>query len=166
MPTENEVRVLRLLSAIEIPTNAGQTIEGWGTEAVTVACDAAMSNYPGLRAKVRMNAVSVIGWMSHIQAKECIKILIKDSSPDVAIRAMRAAGRQKSEEVVEDLSSLLDSAAPSDILAAEALKALASIASPTAQISVQSYLVASPTALPHRGSELVQAVIQRLGLQP
>ena len=65
MPTENEIRVLRLLSAIEISPNAGATIEGWGNEAVTVLCEAALGSYPGLRQKVRTNAVSVLGSMSH-----------------------------------------------------------------------------------------------------
>ena len=42
MPTANEIRVLKLLSAIEIPPTAGQTIQSWGNEAVTIVCEAAL----------------------------------------------------------------------------------------------------------------------------
>ena len=72
MPTESEVRVMDVLTSIEIPPNAAQTIVSWGNEAVTVVCEAALGTYPGFRPKVRNNAVALLGQMSHRQATETI----------------------------------------------------------------------------------------------
>ena len=164
MPTENEIRVLRLLSAIEISPNAGATIEGWGNEAVTVLCEAALGSYPGLRQKVRTNAVSVLGSMSHPQTAESLRMLVKDSSPDVAIRAMRAAGVQKNEGVIPDLKLNLNDPATQPLLAAEAVKGLVAINTTEAQEALSQYLASSASSLPHRGSEVVGAVVKRLAL--
>jgi hypothetical protein len=164
MPTENEVKVLRLLSAIEIPPNAGEIIQGWGVEAVTIACDAALGNYPALRPKVRTNAAAVVGTMSHPQAKEAVRLLLKEANTDVCVRALRAASRQKREDIVPDIGDLLDSAALPAVVAAEAVKALVAIDSSAARSKLQAYMAKSAAAAPHRGSPVVQAVMKRLGL--
>src|SRR3712207_8910994 len=105
MPTETESRVISVLTSIEVPSNAAQTIGSWGNEAVTVVCEAALGTYPGFRPKVRYNAVALLGQMNHPQATETIPLLINEPDPDVSIRAMRAAGRQKNERVVDALRS-------------------------------------------------------------
>lgn len=162
MPTEMEIRVLEVLSAIEIPSGAAREIESWGNEAVTVVCEAALGTYPGLRSKVRYNAVSLLGKMDHPQARETIPLLINDPDPDVAIRAMRAAGRQNSTEGVGRLGEVLQRKNAAPLLAAEAVKALAAIDSSQARTALEEYTGASPDALPHRASPAVQAVLQRV----
>ena len=159
MPTENEVRVLKILSAIEIPSNAGQTIQSWGNEAVTVVCEAALGTYPGLRPKVRNNAVALLGWMDHPQAQETVPLLMNDSNTDVAIRAMRAAGRQKNENGVDKLAEMLDQKDTQPLLAAEAVSALLAVGSAGALATVTAYRSANPTDLPHRGSRAVISVL-------
>ncbi len=161
MPTENEIRVIKILSAIEIPPVAAEKIESWGTEAVTVVVEAALGVYPGLRPKVRTNAVALLGQLDHPQAAEAIPMLVTDPNPDVAIRAMRAAGEQKAEAAVDGIALALSRADSSPILAAEALKALLAIRSPKAQAAVASYETTSPSKYPHRASRVVDDVILR-----
>lgn len=163
MPTANEIRVLKLLSAIEIPPTAGQTIQSWGNEAVTIVCEAALGTYPGLRPKVRNNAVALLGWMDHQQAMETVPLLLTDANTDVSIRAMRAAGRQKNEASVDKLGQLLRRKEASPLLAAEALGALLAIDSDKARASVATYKAASPADLPHRGSRVVESVLSATG---
>jgi HEAT repeat protein len=162
MPTEMEIQVLEVLNAIEIPSGAAREIESWGNEAVTVVCEAALGTYPGLRSKVRYNAVSLLGKMDHPQAREAVPLLINDPDPDVAIRAMRAAGRQNSAEGVGRLGEILRRENAPPLLAAEAVKALSAIDSSQARTALEEYTGASPNALPHRGSPAVQAVLQRV----
>ena len=107
MPTEIETRVMKVLTAIEIPPDVAQKIQSWGNEAVTVVCEAALGSYPGLRMKVRTNAVALLGHMTHPQAIETIQVLVNDPNSDVSIRAMRAAGRQKNEQVIDKLGQVL-----------------------------------------------------------
>lgn len=164
MPTEMETKVLRLLSAIEIPPNAGQIIESWGAEAVTVACEAALGDYPGLRTKIRTNAAALVGMMSHPQAREVLKLLLKDSNTDVRMRALRAAGRQKRDDLVPDIGEILEGPLVPQLIAAEAVKALKAIDTPSSQGILQNYLAKTPEAVPHRGSHAVTAVVKRLGL--
>jgi len=159
MPTENEVRVLSILNAIEIPTTAGQTIQSWGNEAVTVVCEAALGTYPGLRPKVRYNAVALLGEMDHEQAQETVPLLLNDSNSDVAIRAMRAAGQQKNETGIDKLAEMLNQKNTEPLLAAEAVSALLAIGSPEAAAAVAAYRSANPTDLPHRGSRAVIGVL-------
>ncbi|MEH6435699.1 HEAT repeat domain-containing protein [Massilia sp. DD77] len=159
MPTENEVRVLKILNAIEIPPTAGQTIQTWGNEAVTVVCEAALGTYPGLRSKVRNNAVALLGWMDHPQAQETVPLLLNDTNSDVAIRAMRAAGRQKNETGIEKLAGMLEQQGTQPLLAAEAVSALLAIGTPEAAATVASYRAANPADLPHRGSRAVIGVL-------
>jgi len=158
MPTENEVRVLKLLSAIEIPPTAAQTIQSWGNEAVTIVCEAALGTYPGLRPKVRTNAVSLLGWMNHQQATETVPMLLTDSNTDVAIRAMRAAGRQKNESGIDKMAQLLRTREAPPLLVAEALSALMTIGTDRAMSSVAAYRTAKPTDLPHRASRVVESI--------
>lgn len=160
MPTEIEVRVMKILTAIEIPPTAAQVIEALGNEAVTVVCEAALGSYPGLRLKVRNNAVSLLGWMTHPQAKETIPLLVNDSNDDVKYRAMRAAGRQKNEDVVETLGLILKKKESPPLAAAEAVNALIAIGSSKAQALVTSYETANPDTVPHRGSAVVNAVLK------
>lgn len=161
MPTENEIRVMEILSAIELPPGLGQIIEAWGNEAVTVVCEAALGTYPGLRPKVRTNAVSLLGRMSHPQAVETVPMLVNDTNEDVAIRAMRAAGRQKNEAVVEKLGQVLQNGASPPVLAAEAVKALMAIDTPTARQELEQYKAKGAAALPHRGSAVVRGILDR-----
>ena len=63
MATETEIWVLNLLSATEVPQNAPEQIEAAGTEAVNVACEAALGTYVGMRPKIRSNAA----WASSVR---------------------------------------------------------------------------------------------------
>jgi HEAT repeat protein len=160
MPTETESRVLGVLTSIEIPPNAAQAIGNWGNEAVTVVCEAALGTYPGFRPKVRYNAVALLGQMSHPQATETIPLLINEPDPDVSIRAMRAAGRQKNERVVDTLEQILKRSESSPLIAAEAVSALSAIDSPKAQAILDEYITAAPDTYPHRGSAVVANVLE------
>lgn len=158
MPTENEVRVLTILNSIEIEPDAAQTIESLGSDAVTILCEAALGTYPGLRAKIRYNAVALLGLMNNPQAKETILLLLSDPDPDVAIRAMRASGRQKNAGGVDTLSTLLGNPQTPTLLAAEALSALMTIGTGKALAGVETYRNASLSELPHRGSRVVEGM--------
>jgi HEAT repeat protein len=160
MPTETESRVMSVLTSIEVPSNAAQTIGSWGNDAVTVVCEAALGTYPGFRPKVRYNAVALLGQMSHPQATETIPLLINEPDPDVSIRAMRAAGRQKNERVVDALEQLLKKGESPPLLAAEAVSTLSAIRSPKAQAILDAYTAAGPDAYPHRGSAVVADVLE------
>ncbi|MDQ3956747.1 MAG: HEAT repeat domain-containing protein, partial [Actinomycetota bacterium] len=107
MPTPIETRVFKLLSAIEVPRRTAKVIENMGTEAVTVVSDAALGTYPDLRPKVRSTAVTVLGGMSHPQAREALLLLIHDPHPNLQIRAMRAAGRQKNATAGEKIAQVI-----------------------------------------------------------
>jgi HEAT repeat protein len=161
MPTDVEVRVMRMLSAIEVPTNAAQLIEALGTEAVTVACEAALGSYPGLRPKVRTNAAAVVGRMTHPQARETLELLITDENPDVAIRGLRAAGRQKDDRLVTLIGTVLRRPTTDAFTADEAVRALRKIDSPAAQQQLDEYAGASPEKIPHRGSALIRHTLKQ-----
>lgn len=160
MPDETVVQVMKILSAIEIPPGAAKQIEEMGNAAVTVLCDVALGSYPGLRPKVRTNAVALLRWMSHPQALETTALLINDANPDVAIRALRAAGVQKNEDVVDKIGQILTKPASNPLLAAEAAKALLAIDSPKARTLMENYEKASPNTLPHRHSPEVENILQ------
>lgn len=160
MPDETVVQVMKILSAIEIPPGAAKQIEEMGNAAVTVLCDVALGSYPGLRPKVRTNAVALLRWMSHPQALETTALLINDANPDVAIRALRAAGVQKNEDVVDKIGQILTKPASNPLLAAEAAKALLAIDSPKAKTLMETYEKASPNTLPHRHSPEVENILQ------
>lgn len=159
MPTPIEVRVLKILSAIEIDPSTAQTIENLGNEAVTVVCEIALGSYPGLRLKVRTNAVALLGWMTHPQAVETIPLLINDSNSDVSIRAMRAAGRQKNEQVISKLDEILKKTESLPLIAAEAVKALISINSVEARTSLSEYSTTDGLKYPHRNSTVVKGIL-------
>jgi len=161
MPTENEIRVMKILTAIEITPAAGQKIKEWGNEAVTVVAEAALGMYPGLRLKVRTNAAALLGWIDHPQAAETLLLLVNDPNQDVAIRAVRAAGRQKKDVAVEKLGQLLTQPSTSPILAAEASKALIAIGTARAQNVLQSYENTAVDNVPHRQSAVVRDVLQK-----
>ena len=163
MPTEAEVKVMNLLNAIEVPPSAGAQVEEWGNAAVTVVCEAALGSYLGLRQKVRTNAVALLGFMNHPQARETAALLVASPDPDVAIRAMRASGRQDNKAAVERLGELLERADAPPLLAAEALKALASIGGGEASAKVEAYVRSSRAAPAHRDSAVVRSVIDRMG---
>jgi hypothetical protein len=165
VPTEIEIRVMKVLSSIEIPINAGQEIQKWGNEAVAVVSETALGTYPGLRMKVRTNAVTLLGYMTHPQAVETIPLLINDSNPDISIRAMRAAGRQKNEQVVDRLGQVLRNPEASPLIAAESVKSLIAIDSSKARANLDAYIAASPDAYPHRGSSVVRGILERRARQ-
>ena len=160
MSTEMETRVMQLLSAIEIPENAAEHVQSLGNEAVTVICEAALGSYPGIRPKMRANAVVLAGRMSHPQALETIALLVSDPDPGIAIRAMRAAGRKRSAGLVEKIARVLDQPMSGALLAAEALDALLQIDTPEAQLRVKAYEAASATDLPHRRSPPVEYTLR------
>jgi len=161
MATQAETEVLRLLSAIEVePEDAAKAVLDLGDEAVTVLCEAALGSFPGLRAKVRTNAVALLGWVKHPQAQEATRLLIRDPNPDVSIRALRAVGRQKNSTITHDLGRMLQNASLPPLVAAEVVKALIAIDSPESRKALSAYDIADPKALPHRGSELVAAYLQ------
>jgi hypothetical protein len=160
MPDETVVQVMKILSAIEIPPGAAKQIEEMGNAAVTVLCEVALGSYPGLRPKVRTNAVALLGSMGHPQALETTALLINDGNPDVAIRALRAAGVQKNDNVVDKIGKILTTPASNSLLAAEAAKALLAIDSAKAKSVMETYEKASPNALPHRHSPEVENIIK------
>jgi hypothetical protein len=161
MPSQEEVRVMRILSAVELNGSVAQSIEDMGTAAVTVVCEAALGSYPGLRPKVRHNAVALLGYMSHPQALETVRLLVSHSAEGVSTRALRAAARQKNAAVVDNISLLLEKPETPALIAAEAVKALRAIDSPPAQAALASYASASGEALPHRISGAVRGVLER-----
>lgn len=156
MPTENEIRVMEILNAIEVPAAAGPAIEGRGNDAVTVLCEAALGTYAGIRFNVRTNAVFLLGALTHPQAMETVQLLIVDPDPDVSVHAMRAAGRQKNSAAVAQLDALLKRRDLPPLLAAEAVDALSAIDSREAQSVLKTYAAASPDEYPHRGSVVVR----------
>ncbi len=163
MPTQNEIRVMDVLSGIEIPAAAGPAIREWGNEAVTVLCEAALGSYAGLRPKMRTNAVALLGSVDHPQAVETIQILLSDPDSDVSIRAMRAAGQQKNAGAVTKLAALLKRRDLPALIAAEAVNALAAVDSPQARSALRTYADASPDDLPHRRSPLVGDYLHQAG---
>ena len=161
MATDIEVRVMGLLSAIEVPDNVAELIEGLGTEAVTVACEAALGSYPGIRLKVRTNAAAAVGRMTHPQARETLAMLVTDESADVAIRAIRAAGRQRDDRLVGAVGSVLQRAATDPLVADEAVRALRTIGSEAANQQIAEYVAAAPERVPHRASALLRRALGR-----
>ena len=124
MPTQDEIRVLNLLSAVDYApgTDPGKLIESWGNGAVTVACEAALGTYPGLRPKVRTNAV------------------------------------------VRDLDTLLQSPSLPPLVAVEVVKTLINIGSNQAKRALQTYKDASPNQLPHRANALIASYLEKAQL--
>jgi HEAT repeat protein len=165
MPTENEIRVLQLLSATDYEPDfePGKAIESWGLEAVTVACEASLGSYPGLDQKIRTNAVASLGEMSNQQALETTHLLVKDPDPDVSIRALRAAGSQRNEQVVGDLRALLQRRDLPNLIAVEVVKGLLAIDSPAARDVLAEYAAARPEDLPHRANPLVAQYLRASG---
>lgn len=163
MPTQDEIRVLNLLSAVDYSpgTDPGKLIESWGNGAVTVACETALGTYPGLQQKVRTNAVAVLETIDHPQARETIAMLVKDQNSDISIRALRAAAGQKNNNVVRDVDMMLQSPSLSPLVAVEAVKALINIGSSQAKKALQSYKKASPSQLPHRGNALISSYLEK-----
>ena len=160
MPDETVVTVMEILSAIEIPPSAAQEIEQMGNEAVTVVCEVALGSYPGLRFKVRTNAVSLLGWMTHPQAIETTALLVNDANPDIAIRALRAAGRQKNDVVVDKIEQTMKKAAATPLIVAEGLKALLAIDSSKSRSVFEGYEKGTANASPHRDTPLVQNILK------
>ena len=168
MPTQAEITLLQLLSAIEVePQSVAKAIEGLGNEGVTVLCDVALGTFPGLRPKVRTNAVALLGYVDHPQAKETVHLLVKDPDPDVGIRALRAAGRRKEASLVPELAKMLQAASLSPLVAAEVVGALQAIDSPEAHSALADYGQADPGKVPHRAAPVVNTYLgTHLGARP
>jgi HEAT repeat protein len=161
MPTPVETRVLRLLTAIDAdPTDVARTVLELGTPAVTVLCDVALATFPGMRQKVRTNAVALLGWVEHPQANETLRLLVADPDPDVASRAMRAVGRRL-DAAVPNIATVLGREETEPRVAAEAVKALRGLESAQANGALARY-VDGEGAPSHRRSTVVQQVIGRL----
>jgi HEAT repeat protein len=144
MPTEIEVRVMRLLSHIEIPADAPARIERMGTEAVTVVCEAALGTLDGVRKGIRHNAAAIVGRMQHEQAVETLVLLINDASPDVSLRAIRAVRRRRLEHVIPQIDTLLSSPSTPPVLAGEAVRALEALDTDDARRVLDGYRARHP----------------------
>jgi HEAT repeat protein len=162
MPSSAEIQVMRMLSAIDGALDSAAAIEAMGSEAVTVVCEAALGSYPGLPSRGRKNAVALLGRLSHPQATETLPLLIHDADADIAIRAMRAAGRTGNKAVVADLADMLADGAVSALIAAEALKALAANGSAAAMKIVDGYRKLPLRTMKHRRSNVVRSVFRRI----
>jgi hypothetical protein len=160
MPTEMESRTLQLLRAIEINRDSASYIESLGHEAVTVVCEAALGSYPGIRPKMRANAVTLAGKMNHPQALETTELLVSDPDANMAIRAVRAAGRKRSAGLVNKIARVLDQPFSDTLLVAEALNALLQIDTPEARLRVKAYEGANAADLPHRRSRAVEHTLR------
>ena len=162
MPTEIEKSVINLLSATDYApgTVPGKLIESWGNEAVTVACEIASGAYPGLRKKIRTNAVDALETIDRPQARETVQLLVKDTDTDVSIRALRAAASQKNINVVGAIAKLLQSASLPPLVAAETVAALIAIDSSEARQVLRQYESADPAAYPHRGDDVVKQYLR------
>jgi HEAT repeat protein len=158
MPTEIENSVINLLSATDFApgTDPGKLIESLGNEAVTVACEIASGAYPGLRKKIRTNAVDALETIDRPQARETVQLLVKDTDPDVSIRALRAAAGQKNINAIGSMAKLLQSATLPSLVAVEVVAALIAIDSPEARQLLQQYESMDPATYPHRGDDLVK----------
>jgi HEAT repeat protein len=163
MATETEERVLRLLSATEVPANAAEQIAQMGPEAVNVACEAALGTYVGLRLKVRTNAASVVGRLTDDQARQTLALLVTDPSDDVAIRALRAVRRRTGEEdLLARAALVLGRADASPLVVVEAIDALAASPDvPLARDALTNYREAGEGAPPHRSNQLVQQALDQ-----
>lgn len=161
MPTEIEKKIIKALSAIEISPKLAGDIEAMGNEAVTVLCETALGIYPGLRQKIRSNAVAILGWMTHPQARETVELLINDPDRDISIRAMRSAGRQKNDNTIAQLALVLNKTDTDPLIAAEAVQSLISNGSANAKAALDQYASKSSQALPHRGNALVQQLLHK-----
>jgi HEAT repeat protein len=156
MATEAEAAVLRLLSAIEFDSApAAAAILNFGNEGVTVLCDAALGTYPGLRPKVRLNAVALLDAVAHPQARETLRLLVRDADPDVSIRAVRAAARLRDEASVAEMARVLRQPELPPLVAAETVRALAAINSADARRALGDYEAADPARYPHRAAAVV-----------
>jgi HEAT repeat protein len=158
--TPIEESVLRMLSAIEVSMKAADAILARGNGAVTATCDIALGNLPGIRAKVRGNAVALLGRMDRPQVRETLALLARDSSPDIRIRAFRSAGRLKAPEVVDALGAALRDSATPPVVAAEAALALDAMATPEALSLLERYRVADD-APSHRDTTTVKDAMAR-----
>jgi len=167
MPTENEERVLDLLSAVDyVPgLDPGKLIQSWGRDAVTVACEVALGSYPGLQRKVRTNAVAVLETITEPQALETVTLLVKSPDSDVSIRALRAAAGQKNASVVKSIAQMVQSPSLEPLVAVEAVKALAAVDSADARTVLKAYAEADPEKFPHRANALVGSYLDRLSRQ-
>jgi len=161
MPTTAASTVLRMLSAIEVDSEAAaEVVQDLGNEGVTVLCELALGTFPGLRAKIRANAVVVLAWVSHPQARETLQLLIRDPSPDFSIRALRAVARRKDPTIVAELGTLLQQVTLPPLVAAETVVALQTFDSTDARQILDVYRLADPGRFPHRGAAAVQQALR------
>ena len=136
-------------------------IQTLGNDAVTVLCDVALGTFPGLRPKVRTNAVALLGWVDHPQAAETLRLLVGDVNPDVKARALRAVGRKRDDVVVDDLGRMLREEALPPVIAAEVVKALLAIDSAAARVTLAEYEAADASRYPHRAAPVVRTYLHR-----
>lgn len=162
MPTPIETEVMRLLTSVDArPADLAARIMELGTPAVTVVCEAALGSYPGIRNKTRTNAVALLGWLPHPQAAEAVVMLVGNEDPDVASRAMRAAGRSANEAAIERIAAVLSRPETSPILAAEGVRSLATVGTPAANAVLESYRQAGEDILQHRGAAVVRTALEK-----
>jgi HEAT repeat protein len=162
MLSETEAAVLRVLTAIELGPSTARAIEKLGPEAITALCEIALGTMPGLRKKARTNAVAMLGHIDQPQVRETLLLLVKDGDTGVSIRAMRASGKLKLDEVTPELATMLTKPGTPPLLAAEAVNALAAIDSTTSRAAVESYRKVQDERLSHRSSVTVTDALARL----
>jgi hypothetical protein len=160
MPTAIEVRVMEILSAIEVPADAAKQIEAMGTEAVTVVCEAALGSYPGLRFKVRTNAAAMVAKLDHPQAAETLSLLINDASADIAVRALRGVARRQATQYVPEIAKVLRLGSTDPHAAAEAIQTLRALGTPEARAVLEAYTSAAVEQVPHRTSPVVRKMLE------
>ena len=146
MASKIEQRVIEMLSMIELPDDAGKRLEHLGTPAVTVVCEAALDSYPGLRAKVRSNAIALLGSVSHPQARETLHLLVADTNRDIAAGAIRALAGQRDRTAIKRLAQLLSRGRLDPVLVTESVKGLLAIGTREAKAAVLAYEKASVEA--------------------
>jgi HEAT repeat protein len=161
MPADIETRVMKLLSAIEVPPSAATRIASWGNDAVTVLCEAALGSIPSLTLKVRSNAAALVGVLDHPQARETLELLIADRSPAVAIRAIRAVGRSKTGHLVGRLGQLISNRTTPPLVVAEAVSALLAIDSKDARAEVEAFEATAAETNPNRASPIVERILRK-----
>jgi hypothetical protein len=89
-----------------------------------------------------------------------MSLLVKDPNPDIAIRAIRVAGRQKNEQLGDYIGGLLKRADTPPIVAAEAMKSLIAINSSATKTYLESFNSTDPNSYPHRGSAVVKEILR------
>jgi hypothetical protein len=160
MTDEIEAKVSEILRALDVDERMGALIERWGNEAVTLVCSIALGSDAGVDPRSRCRAVFLLGGMQHVQAIETVALLVTSPVDVVAVNAIRAAARQRSEPAVERLAILLRRQDTPPIHAVEAVHALRAIGSASAARALEQYS-SGESSVRHRKDPVVEAALDR-----